>query len=696
MSVFYTYSDDMEKEKMKFLEVLYHDRRGGQMIRLRKDGNEVSQISTCDLDELARTGTDDSSYYTTINTFKGNRRTSKSVFNCTSIFIDLDCHSDDPETVIDSKNRAVEILEGAFSSGTLPVPTLITDSGRGYGIQYVLKHSISRSGNTDVVYGLFKKVQTELFKKYSEILSSDPDAAQIDTSVSDDSRVCRIPGTYNSAAGKHCRLISVTEKYYDLSEIVRGANLWDWKTDEEYLKEKEERLKKRRESTRKKIVSFNEYRFPFLTARIEQLERLVDLRGGNMDGYREQLLFVGYSSLVQLDYTTAAKKLMEMNERFTDPLPKEELDHIIQGTNRNVGTDHRGFYKLPNSYLISTLGISEEEKKSIGLGMGGKRTAERQAARTKKREIREKVIGLLTQPDRLTYDEISAATGVSKRTVYSISKEEGLSRYKKSSVNNKIIDINSIKNGSTQKGKNAKNATGSCCAPSARGFDWEGFLFSLSGSFGAELRAEFRWAYSSYFSRHCSRALVRFFSSALFKFSSGLISATDICLGAAQILYRDFGSLDEARIFFGLFNVRSELSTLWDLVTQASLAATSSAVSEVPSHSDESYSDNRFDLITENLSLSGLDSCVLDQIRTVFAQVRHIRKDVIYIQHRPVLTSDVRKVFDNLTVSEISDFCRRFSHGAVLDRVGNVFTYVLSRVWLFHRSKRREWKKRSV
>ena len=52
MAVFYTYEKNLEEEKMDFLRTLYHDKRGGQMIRLRKKGDQVSQLSTCDMDEL--------------------------------------------------------------------------------------------------------------------------------------------------------------------------------------------------------------------------------------------------------------------------------------------------------------------------------------------------------------------------------------------------------------------------------------------------------------------------------------------------------------------------------------------------------------------------------------------------------------------------------------------------------------------
>ena len=135
MAVFYTYEKNLEEEKMDFLRTLYHDKRGGQMIRLRKKGDQVSQLSTCDMDELAATGTDLLDTYTTVHTFRGYKRTSDRVFNFGSIFIDLDCHSDDPDQIQTAKMRTVEILEDAFSDGRLAVPTMITDSGRGFGLQ---------------------------------------------------------------------------------------------------------------------------------------------------------------------------------------------------------------------------------------------------------------------------------------------------------------------------------------------------------------------------------------------------------------------------------------------------------------------------------------------------------------------------------------------------------------------------------
>lgn len=67
------------------------------------------------------------------------------------------------------------------------------------------------------------------------------------------------------------------------------------------------------------------------------------MRGAIVMGCREQMLFIAYSALVQVDRSTAAVRLQEINERFTDPLPQAELDHIIQETDQSVGMDHKGF-----------------------------------------------------------------------------------------------------------------------------------------------------------------------------------------------------------------------------------------------------------------------------------------------------------------------------------------------------------------
>lgn len=525
--IFYTYEkNDMEEEKMDFIQHLYHDKRGGQMIRLRKSGEEVSQISTCDMDELAATGTDSAHFYTTVNTFRGWKRTADRVYNYTSIYIDLDCHSNNPEEIRIAKENTVRILEAAYESGALTIPTMITDTGRGFGLQYVLANSIANIDQTSSQRAFFKKVRKGIFEKYQEVLSADVQdmqIAQVDSAVLDDARVCRLPGTYNIAAGMYCRLIGVSGNYYELSDLVKGCHLWTWKCEEEYRREKEEKARKRRERAKNgNIISFSEYLLPFLNARLDQLQKLQELRGADCtNDCREQLLFIAYSTLVQINSETAAKRLQEINEKFTDPLDQSELDHIVEETDNSKGRDHQGYYKLKNEYLVERLGLSNEEIKAIGLAEGWKRSVERSVARKEKQKKREKVIDLLQQEDSLSYEQIAEATGVSRRKVCTIAREEGLMRYKKAAKRYEnedqeteqakkaeIINIETIRNVDSQVDKSAKNAIRSVCvsfsaeigvfAADSVGDDWYEWLVerSAGSSEALELLSLYDWSSS--------------------------------------------------------------------------------------------------------------------------------------------------------------------------------------------------------
>ena len=586
MAVFYTYGKGtkLEEEKMDFLRTLYHDKRGGQMIRLQKRGDQVEQLSTCDMDELAATGTNPVDCYTTVNTFRGYKRTSDRVFNFSSIYIDLDFHSDDPDQIRTAKMRTVEILEAAFSDGRLAVPTMITDSGRGFGLQYILDKSIANTQKTKKIKMFYKKVRKNLYEKYQEILSADPHAAQPDASVLDDARVCRMPGTYNVAADTYCRLISLSGKCYELSELVQGCHLWDWRTDEEYEKEK-----KKKQVVSKSVVSFAEYKMPFLFTRLEQLEKLQTMRGKNCEGCREQILFIGYSALVQIDMSTAAVRLQEMNERFVEPLPQTELDHIIRETDQSVGIDHKGYYKLSNTYVVDRLALTDEEIKALGIGQGLKRAADRKAARNRKKEKREKIVELLAQVDSLTYEQIAEATGVSRRTICTIAKAEGLMRYTKAAKNvettAEIISIDSVRERAGQVTKSAKSATGSVCVGlpvsgssasftsllrffECGGLSWYDWLADASAVSGvaAELFALYRWSFwgSGFFGRDLEAYLERKMPYYM-RHPDKLVGIRDL---AACKFFGNYG-MDGCTYLFGVYDVADVLPTVWKLFVAA-------------------------------------------------------------------------------------------------------------------------------
>lgn len=735
MAVFYTYEKNLEEEKMDFLRTLYHDKRGGQMIRLRKKGDQVSQLSTCDMDELAATGTDLIDTYTTVHTFRGYKRTSDRIFNFGSIFIDLDCHADDPDQIQTAKMRTVEILEDAFSDGRLAVPTMITDSGRGFGLQYVLDKSIANTWKTEKIRAFYKKVRKKLYVKYLEILSADPQAAQPDASVLDDARVCRIPGTYNVAADNMCRLIAVSGKCYELLDLVQGCNLWDWKSEEEYKKAKEEKERKKKKLASRPVVPFAEYRLPFLSTRLEQLEKLQEMRGADCEGCREQMLFIAYSALVQIDRSTAAVRLQVINKQFTDPLPQAELDHIIQETDQSVGIDHKGYYKLSNVYVVDMLALTEEEIKALGIGQGLKRAADRKAARDKKKETRKKVVELLMQADSLTYEKIAEAAGVSRRTVCTIAKAEGLMRYAKAAerknnaeTTSKVIVIDSVREGENQVAESANFATESVCAPSiaptgthistpvVRGtggeaFDWFNWLDARASSdaVAREILDIFSWSFCKWSSTSLSYDIEEYLDRTMIKVMSHPERLTSIRDTVARILFKHYG-IDECAFLFGMHKIADVLPTVWGLYVTAGQKENEKkrkatqrraerqqkkysvdVATETPQQREarinrhlKNYSDKRFDIIeTSDEYQRRLEPDVIRMVKTACMQVGRLKRDFFWIENQKVQTSDIKQCFKSLTYKDIAVICERMAHQGTIQEATTPFYYVLQTVWKY-------------
>lgn len=699
MSIFYTYKNQIESEKMDFLRLLYHDRRGGQMIRLKKTGSQVEQYSTCDLHELAATGTD-TNVYTTVNTFRGQKRTADKLYNYCSIYIDLDCHLMDSKKIQVAKDRTVSILESAYAAGTLAIPTLITDTGRGYGIQYVLKNSIANVPNNERQRQLFKIVRRRILERYREILSVDSEAAQPDPTAIDDSRVCRIPGTYNMSAGCYCRLIYAEERYYELQELVQNCHLWNWISEEEYKKIQKRKPKK------SNIVDISTYRFPFLAARLQQLQKLQDLRGKKCtDACREQLLFIAYSALVQLDYDSAAERLQDLNLRFCDPLPQGEVDHIIEETDAVVGYKNKGYYNLSDRYIIETLALTKDEISLIGIGSGLKRTAERELARQKKREKREKVIELLGQVEQLTYAEIAEKTGVSRRKICTIAKETGLTRY--------------TKRDNAGKTQSAKNALKSVCVSSLSllgkvlsisgrgvsrgegGLDWYALLShdaSEDVSPASQLLGLFHWSNS--FSAGFGAFVEEFFditADTLFCMSqTDRISKEQSLLKELAQLFIDKNGIDECKIIFQdqlkkypiLYNLCHQKSykkqkkqrkkaVNWDVETPEQ------KVIRIERYL-EKYKDSRFDLIESTAEyMQKIDIEVLKAVKKAFMQVKRLQRDTWLIEGQRISVSDLKKCFNDMTYKDIVVICQRMQEQGTLQHAKTPFYYVVQVVWKY-------------
>ena len=263
--------------------------------------------------------------------------------------------------------------------------------------------------------GLFRLVQRQLSRVIEEIVAP-IDGIEVDRKVFDFTRVARIPGTYNEAAGCFARLVSVSEAYHDLSNLA----LWKPKTQGEALPAKGKRSPI--------IVSFQ----PLLLSRLGKIMELQEHRGFSCEGNRELMSFVFYNTAVQVYSREEAKRrLAFFNARFASPLAACELRGIEKSVDNVVNVrGQKGFYLFSAQKLTELLSLSPEEAKKIGF-FASKRVMDRVLAKKatqEKRSRRNNRIVELYRTGRLTQSQVAKEVGCSERTVASVLKEAGLTK----------------------------------------------------------------------------------------------------------------------------------------------------------------------------------------------------------------------------------------------------------------------------
>lgn len=698
MPFFYTWKKDENKEeRWEFLRILYHDKRGGQMILLQTDGLTPSkQYSTCDIEDLMATGTDGTqAVYTSVNTFRGNKRSSAELFNVGALYFDLDCHLESSEKIADAKKRAVMLLENAFSAGMMSPPTMITDTGRGFGLYYVLKQSIANVDRTRSQKAFFDTVRQQIFEKLKQLLATDPLAAQADPAVLDDARICRMPGSFNLKAKAYCHLICVTGEYYELSDLVKGFKLWDWLDDNSYRKEKE----KKKNHPKKKVVSIAEYKYPFLKNRIKQLQKIQDLRGADCtDNCRELLLFIAYSAFTQLDHSSAVAQLQALNGGFVNPLEQKELDHIVKETDNNKCEEYSGYYKLPDSYIIRVLGLTEEEIKAAGLESSWKRSEKKRENQEKKENKRAEIIKLLTMDERLTYEKIAEIAGVSRRTICSIAKKEGLTRYKRSKKGESV--------------KSAKNCTESVCVQVLPPSNQEAFL-STSTLWVAELELA---------AQACpliSGMLLRLYTEALHsscdllrlrvlaymnEHGPGYVALSSENLHTAQLKDSEVIArlICDAAYGHGEFKneprhtliqrdmsddsmKKSELKKSFEQKVDWTSETKQEREGRVDKHLQNYHArDKRFQILAQTEEYQRrLEPNVIKQVEIAFMQVQRLKRDTWLIEGNEVAVKEIKQCFSELSYKDIAVCCERIGHEGTIHNAVTPFFYIIQSVWKY-------------
>ena len=454
-------SIDHQDEQDLFLSILYHDKRGGNAIRMLlsegEDGRKpyVCHYASRDINDIGYRSTGHNCYVS-INTFRSYKRVSDEVYNYSTIFIDLDGHDLRTEEQLDKAlERTKKRLKKAFSSHEISAPTMITETGRGLGIFYILKNSIANTQKSRKSLRYLDQIRAGLTAKYKKILDK-KGYLSVDSTVKDPARVCRLPLTFNKKINRWCRLIHVEYdhdevKYYDLKEL----------DNENHLQDDLRQVKRLIRTSR--VVSIDAYKVPFLTIRLQKIELLQKIRKYSCSGYREYMCFIHYNAAKQIyGEVSGAEATKSFNRLFNAPLMDQELEHIfdVVDSNKAPSGDYEGFYKLPDEWIIDTLEVTDEENAICHFGASKRQIIRAQIKEENQRKRQERnaeIAGYIVGHEKSTYKEIAGVFGVSESTVRRIAKDHDIKRYNTAPAENQELNISNDTDFELEHDQNVQN-----------------------------------------------------------------------------------------------------------------------------------------------------------------------------------------------------------------------------------------------
>lgn len=327
-------------------------------------------------EELASALTDwmgEDVYYSQNSFYKPQRRIDN-IRQLRTLYVDLDVYNlgMSPEWVLGK-------LEFEYFGQTLPEPNMIIFSGRGLVLIWHIEPI------PYMAMPLWRAVENYFAEQLKEIGA--------DTKATDPARVFRLAGSINSKNNAIVRAECRHDYRYDIHQLQ-----YDYLPE---LSPKKLAVKKKGRKT--KIVRlFNIYTLHLSRAR--DLAKLVELREGDVKGYRETILFLYryWTCCFTDDPAKALDDTLSLNSEFLHPLPEKEVRLATKSADKawaaksdakaNELAKKMGYpgagYNIPNQKIIEWLDITPEEQRHLSsiIDAAEKRRRNTEARRKKRRE----------------------------------------------------------------------------------------------------------------------------------------------------------------------------------------------------------------------------------------------------------------------------------------------------------------------
>lgn len=289
-------------------------------------------------------------YYSQNSFYKPQRRIDN-IRQLRTLYVDLDVYNlgMTPEWVLGKLEWEV------FGQG-LPEPNMIIFSGRGLVLIWHIEPIPYQA------MPLWRAVETYFAEQLKEVGA--------DTKATDPARIFRLAGSVNSKNNAIVRAEYRHDYRYDIHQLQY-----------DYLPElSPKRLAAKKKGRKTKIVRmFNIYTLHLSRAR--DLAKLVELREGDVKGYRETILFLYryWTCCFTDDPAKALDDTLSLNSEFLHPLPEREVRIATKSAEKawaaksdvkaNEMAKKMGYpgagYNMPNQKIIEWLDITPEEQSQL-------------------------------------------------------------------------------------------------------------------------------------------------------------------------------------------------------------------------------------------------------------------------------------------------------------------------------------------
>lgn len=316
--------------------------------------------------------------YTSHATFSSPKRGKATLWHINTLFADLDCHIAGQTFDLDV---LMYYLETEFFNVVVPRPSEIVFTGRGVQLYWKIEDAPRQ------VLPLWELVEVHILQALDKITDYVP-TVMVDSACKDITRITRTPGTVNQKSGTEAYIVYQEAVTYRLHDVIEGyfpeLHISEERRAEIEANKAKKKTKKKAKAVKvdKTIIKvFNAYTMAYY--RSQDLLRLLEMRGGDVKGHRDDFFFYYIWTVIEKRSTLedVERELDAVNSLFKVPMDDAKVrakakhvydkfqSQVLKRAKKGDKVEHKYYYFdryiFRTETIIKKLDITPEEQKEM-------------------------------------------------------------------------------------------------------------------------------------------------------------------------------------------------------------------------------------------------------------------------------------------------------------------------------------------